>query len=86
MAANKSADKLGELHASGGFPDARCSSVSSCLFSRARRAGERRYRVLIRAPIITPVARSFSGTVGFVISGWLAVLSDFVTPMASTIT
>ncbi len=37
-------------------------------------------------PIITPVVRSLSGTEGLVMSGWLAVLSECVTPTASTIT
>ena len=49
-------------------------------------AGEGADGVVIVAPIITPMARSLSGTVGLVISGWLAVLSDLVTPMASTMT
>jgi hypothetical protein len=32
------------------------------------------------------MAKSLSGTPGLVISGWLAVFSDLVTPMASTMT
>jgi hypothetical protein len=39
-----------------------------------------------RAPIMTPVARSLRETPGLVMSGWLAILTDLVTPTASTIT
>ncbi len=54
---------------------------------RARRpAREVTVSASVAHPITTSMARSLNGTEGLVMSGRLAVLSDLVTPMASTMT
>ena len=62
------------------------SLSSSCLSNRARRPASDETVSLSLAPIITPIAKSLNDTLGLVIRGWLAVLTDLVTPIASTIT
>ena len=64
-----------------------CCSSSSCLFKRARRAANELMLSLSNAPPkTTAFPKSEKLTERLVSNCWLAVLSDLVTPMASTIT
>ena len=69
-------DGVEELLTMSGEGDAAGLSVmrswswsSSCLFRRARRPASELTVSSSRAPIMTPMARSLSGTVGLVMSG-----------------
>ena len=69
------------------FSIMRARSLSlSCLSNRARRPASDETVSLSLAPNMTLIAKSLSDTLGLVIKGWLAVLTDLVTPIASTIT
>jgi len=66
--------------------DAGVISGLQLLVKTERPAGERADGVGVVRAHHHAMARSFSGTVGLVMRGELAVLSDLVTPMASTMT